>query len=616
MIKNSHHFGFVQKGFAFCLSLAVMVFFSLPNSGFAGEALHGLSTFKDLKYKPDFKHFDYANPQAPKGGKLSMIGTEARITFDSFNPFIRKGDPAQGLEYVYDSLMVRAFDEPDAVYGLVARTAELHEDQKGVTFALRDQAKFADGSPLRASDVVFTITTLKTKGSPFYRVSLRDVDLVEALDPLTVRFRFKGDQTRDLPQRVAEIPILSAKFYAQHPFDKGSLLKPLGSGPYEVGKFKAGQFVSLLRRDDYWAKDLPVNKGRFNFDELRYEYFKDRGAEFEALKAGVFDLREEFTSKDWATKYDFNAVKTGKVITDTLPDNNPSGTQGFFINLRRDKFKDVRVREALGLAFDFEWTNKNLFYGLYERTTSYFENSPMQAQGKPSAQELALLEPLKQQLPARVFESALIPPISNGTGQDRRLLRRASKLLTQAGWVMKNGSRTNKAGEVFKLEFLIYSPSFTRVIMPMIRNLKTLGINASVRRVDPAQYQERLKSFDYDLTASRYTMRLTPGVELWNMFGSRSAHSQASFNLAGIEDKAVDQLIEQVIHAKNRESLDTACRALDRVLRANFYWVPHWYKSAHHIAYWNKFSRPALKPKYQRGVIDLWWYDDAKASKL
>ena len=577
---------------------------------------HGLSTFGALKYKADFPHFVYANPDAPKGGKLALIGTEARITFDSFNLFIRKGDRAQGLDYIYDSLMARAFDEPDAVYGLLAHSAELHNDKKGVTFFLRPEAKFADGVRVKASDVVFTIDTLKSKGHPRYRVSLRDVELVEAIDDLTVRFRFKGNQTRDLPQRVAELPIIPEHFYKAVPFEKAGLDLPLGSGPYKVGKFQQGRYVRLIRRGDYWAKDLPVNKGRYNFDELRYEYFKDRGAEFEALKAGVFDLREEFTSKDWATKYNFNAVKKGKVIADTLRDDTPSGTQGFFINTRRDKFKDIRVREAIGLAFDFEWTNKNLFYNLYKRTGSYFENSNFKAAGKPSADELALLEPFKDQLKPAVFEEVKLPPKTNGSGQDRKNLRKASRLLKSAGWVMKKGVRVNKAGEPLKLEFLTFSPSFSRIILPIIRNLKTLGIDATLRLVDPAQYQERLKEFDFDLTTSRFSMRLTPGVELRNFFGSKSAKQPASFNLAGIQNPVVDYLIDKISSATTRKELETACRALDRVLISEFYWVPHWFKDSHNVAYWNKFSRPLKKPLYSRGIIDLWWFDQEKANQL
>lgn len=622
-IEEKRHFSFS----AFLISLALTVLISsmpahaddkqtVDDRASGSVQSHGLSTFGVLKYKPDFKHLDYANPDAPKGGKLSMIGTEARVTFDSFNLFIRKGDRAQGLEYIYDSLMTRAYDEPDAVYGLLAQFAEVHNDKKGVTFYLRPEAKFADGERVKASDVVFTIETLKSKGHPRYRVSLRDVELVEALDDKTVRFRFKGNQTRDLPQRVAELPIIPEHFYKTVPFEKAGLDLPLGSGPYKVGKFQQGRYVRLMRRDDYWAKDLPINKGRYNFDELRYEYFKDRGAEFEALKAGVFDLREEFTSKDWATKYKFDAIKKKKVIADTLRDDTPSGTQGFFINTRREKFKDIRVREAIGLAFDFEWTNKNLFYNLYKRTSSYFENSEFKAMGLPSEAELALLTPFKDKLNKSVFEEIKLSPKTNGTGQDRKNLRKASRLLKAAGWSMKKGVRTNQAGEPLTIEFLTFSPSFSRIILPIIRNLKTLGIQATLRLVDPAQYQERLKSFDFDLTTSRFSMRLTPGVELRNFFGSKAAKQAASFNLAGISHPVIDDLIDKISSAKTRADLVTACRALDRVLRSEFYWVPHWYKNAHNVAYWNKFSRPLKKPLYHRGIIDLWWFDKEKADKL
>ena len=622
-IEEKRHFSFS----AFLISLALTVLISsmpahaddkqtVDDRASGSIKSHGLSTFGVLKYKPDFKHLNYANPDAPKGGKLSMIGTEARVTFDSFNLFIRKGDRAQGLEYIYDSLMTRAYDEPDAVYGLLAEFAEVHNDKKGVTFYLRPEAKFADGMRVKASDVVFTIQTLKSKGHPRYRVSLRDVELVEAVDDKTVRFRFKGNQTRDLPQRVAELPIIPEHFYKTVPFEKAGLDLPLGSGPYKVGKFQQGRYVRLMRRDDYWAKDLPINKGRFNFDELRYEYFKDRGAEFEALKAGVFDLREEFTSKDWATKYKFDAIKKKKVIADTLRDDTPSGTQGFFINTRREKFKDIRVREAIGLAFDFEWTNKNLFYNLYKRTSSYFENSEFKATGLPSEAELALLAPFKDKLNKSVFEEIKLSPKTNGTGQDRKNLRKASRLLKAAGWSMKKGIRTNQAGEPLTIEFLTFSPSFSRIILPIIRNLKTLGIQATLRLVDPAQYQERLKSFDFDLTTSRFSMRLTPGVELRNFFGSKAAKQAASFNLAGISHPVIDDLIDKISSAKTRAELVTACRALDRVLRSEYYWVPHWYKNAHNVAYWNKFSRPLKKPLYHRGIIDLWWFDKEKAAKL
>ncbi len=598
------------------LVLLVCLCFAFAGSANASERRHGLSTFGDLKYPADFKHFDYVNPDAPKGGRLSMIGTAGLITFNTLNPFILKGDPAQGVTYLFDSLMTSAQDEPGSMYGLVAESAELADDKRSVTFYLRPEAKFSDGSPVTAEDVVNTFTLLKEKGHPFYALRLRDVEKAEAVDPGTVRYHFKGDQIRDLPVIVAGLPVFSKAYYDANDFTKTTLKPPLGSGPYKVKDFKQGSFIVYERRDDYWARDLPVNRGRFNFDELRYEYFRDRTAEFEALKAGEYDLREEFTSKTWATEYNIPQVESGRLIRLTLPDARPSGAQGFFINTRRDKFADPRVRKALDHAFDFEWTNRNQFYGLYKRTNSFFENSDMKAEGPPSEAELALLEPYRDKLPKEVFEAPYSSPVSNGSGQDRTLLRKASKLLGEAGWTVKDRKRVNAKGEQLEIEFLIFSPTFERIIAPYVKNLKILGIDARIRLVDPSQYQERVKSFDFDITTQRYVMNMTPGVELRNYWGTQSADTSGSQNLAGIKDPVIDALIEKVVTAKSREELVTATRAIDRVLRARYYWVPHWYKAAHNIAHWDKFSRPDVKPKYARGVIETWWYDDAKAAKL
>jgi len=574
----------------------------------AAEVRHGLSAFGDLKYAGDFQHFDYVNPDAPKGGRLSMIGTAGRITFDSFNNFILKGDAAQGLEYLFDSLMTRAQDEPDAVYGLIAESAEVAPDGKSVVFHMRPQAKFADGSPVTADDVVFSFENLKEKGHPNYSLALRDVVKAEALDPHTVRYTFKGELTRDLPLIVAELPVLSKAYYTEHPFDQTSLDRPLGSGPYEIADFKAGTYVAYRRRPDYWGKDLPVNRGRFNFDELRYEYYRDRNLELEGLLSGNFDLREEFTSVDWATRYNVPSVKEGRLIRLILPDDRPSGAQGFFINTRRAKFTDPRVREALGLAFDFEWSNKNLFFGLYERTHSFFENSDMKASGPPSAEELKLLEPYRDQLPPQVFAEPYTPPVTDGSGRNRDNLRRAKTLLDAAGY--------GEGGKVLGVEILIFSPTFERIINPYIANLKKIGINATLRRVDPSQYERRMKSFDFDMTTQRYALRLTPGVEIKSYWGSEAAGMDGSFNLAGIKDPVIDALIDKVLEARSRAELLTATRAIDRVLRTGHYWVPHWYKASHTLAFWNKFSRPKIKPNYDPGVIDTWWYDPEKAAKL
>ncbi|MBX9864443.1 MAG: extracellular solute-binding protein [Hyphomicrobium sp.] len=582
----------------------------------AAEPRHGLSIFGELKYPADFKHFDYVNPDAPKGGRVSQIGTAGLTTFDSFNAYILKGDAAQGMNLVFDSLMVRAEDEPDAVYSLVAETADVADDKMSVTFKLRPEAKFADGSPLTADDVVFSFETLKAKGHPAFAFPLRDVSAAQAIDPHTVRYTFTGSLVRDLPITVATLPILSKAYYTTHDFEKTSLEAPLGSGPYKVGPFKAGTYVSYLRRADYWGRDLPVNRGQNNFDEVRYEYYRDRTLELENLLAGNFDLREEFTSKDWATGYDKQPVKDGRVLLQTLPDERPSGAQGFFINTRRDKFKDVRVREALGLAFDFEWSNKNLFFGLYTRTASYFENSDMKAEGPPSPEELALLEPFRDKLPPAVFGAPVSPPVTDGSGNNRKELRQAVKLLTDAGWTQTPEGWKNAKGEPLTVEILIDSPSFERIVGPYLKNLKAIGIDASMRRVDAAQYERRMKDFDFDLTTQRYALRLTPGVELKTFWGSQAAATNGSFNLAGIADPVVDALIDKIVSAQSRSELVTATRAADRVLRAGHYWVPQWYKGAHNLVFWNKFGWPDVKPKYARGAAETWWYDEAKAKAL
>jgi microcin C transport system substrate-binding protein len=581
------------------------------------DARHGLSAFGALKYPHGFEHFDYVNPDAPVGGSMSMIGTAGITTFNSFNPFIIKGDAAQGMELLFDSLMTRAYDEPDAVYGLVAHSAKLEPDRSGVTFYMRPEARFADGSSVTAEDVVFTYETLKREGRPIYNAMLRDVEKAEAIDGNTVRFTFDGPGKRRLPMMIAELPILSKAYFKEQPFNESTLTPPIGSGPYEIADFKQGSFVTLRRRNDYWGWDLPVNQGRYNLGELRYEYFRDRTAELEALKAGEFDLREEFTSKSWATEYDIAQVRSGRMKLLTLEDDRPSGAQGFFINTRREQFADRRVRRALDYAFDFEWTNRQLFYGLYERTQSYFENSPLKAEGKPSEAELALLEPYRDQLPERVFEEAYTPPKSNGSGRDRRLLRKASRLLTQAGWVIRDGQRVNaETGEPLAIEFLIFSPTFERVIGPYVKNLDMIGIDARIRRVDPSQFQQRMKTFKFDITTQRFVLNQTPGPELRNYFGSAAAGANGSSNLAGISSPAIDALIDKVLAAQTRAGMQTAAQALDRVLRAGHYWVPQWYKTSHHLAFWDKFSRPEAKPPYNRGVIETWWYDEDKAARL
>ncbi len=410
-----------------------------PTSSDASERRHGLSAFGDLKYPADFKHFDYVNPDAPKGGRLATMPTSSINTFNEFNGFILRGDPAEGVELLFDSLMVRAQDEPDAVYGLIAESAEVADDRMSVTFYLRPDARFRDGTPVTAADVAFTLETLKQKGHPRYQLSLRDVLNATVIDPATVKYQFKGENVRDLPTLVASLPVFSKAYYTANDFLKESLDPPLGSGPYEISDFRQGTYITYKRRKDYWAANLPVNRGRYNFDDIRFEYYRDRAVGLEAFKAKAYDLREEFTSKSWATEYDVPAVRSGKIIKLTLPDGRPSGAQGMFINLRREKFSDPRVRKALDYAFDFEWTNKSLFYGLYTRTASYFENSDLKAQGLPTADELTLLEPFRDKLPPEVFGEPYTPPVTDGSGRYRPSMRTASQLLGRgrmalAGW--------------------------------------------------------------------------------------------------------------------------------------------------------------------------------------
>jgi len=599
-----------------CFSVCIAALTLAPAPLSASEPKHGLSAFGDLAYPSDFKNFNYVNPDAPKGGTFSLVGWGGVTTFNSLNNFILKGDAAQGLELLFDSLMTRAADEPDAVYGLVAESAEIADDRMSVTFKLRPEAKFNDGSPLTADDVVFSFDALKTEGHPIYAQMVADVEKAEALDPATVRYTFKGSLVRDLPLTVAGLPIFSKAYYSTRDFAATTMEPPLSSGPYKVGKVSQGRTIEYVRNPDYWAKDLPANRGRWNFDTIRYEYFRDRTAALEAFKAGAYDFREEFTSKVWATEYNFPAIRQGKVKKEVVPDETPSGTQGFFINTRREQFQDPRVRKALGLAFDFEWTNRYLFHNLYSRTQSYLENSTLKATGEPSDEERTLLANLGVPVSQEALGQVYLPPVTDGSGQDRKLLLEASKLLDEAGWKIKNGVRVNDKGEQLKVEILNFEPAFERVNAPYVKNLQLLGIDAKMRMVDPAQYQQRMKNFDFDTTSQRYTMRDTPGVELRSYFGSDSAKIDGSLNLAGISDPAVDTLIERVIAAKSREELTTASRALDRVLRAGHYWVPHWYKASNSIAYWDRFSRPETKPRYDRGVLDTWWYDKDKAAKL
>jgi microcin C transport system substrate-binding protein len=582
---------------------------------------HGLSAFGDLTYEPDFPHFRYVEPNAPKGGTFSQIGPNRQynqnfLTFNSLNSYILRGDAAQGMELTFATLMVRAGDEPDAIYGLAAEKVRRSGDGLTYRFFLRPQAQFHDGTRLTAHDVAFSLNTLKDKGHPLITQSLRDFLGAEATDDAIVVARFAPKRARDVPLFVAGLPILSRAYYAAKPFDETTLEVPLGSGPYKVGRFEPGRFIEYQRVRDWWGAELPVARGQNNFDVVRFEYYRDREVGFEGFSAKNYLFREEFTSRTWATRYDFPAVKNGRVKRDVLPDDTPSGAQGWFINTRRAKFADPRLREALCNAFDFEWTNKTIMYGSYDRTASVFQNSDMMAQGRPSAEELALLEPFRGRLPDEVFGEPYVPPVSDGSGQDRALLRKASQLLLDAGCVIKGGKRVLPNGEPISIEFLIDEPTFEPHHMPFIKNLATLGIEASLRVVDPVQYRARRDGFDFDITVDRFSFSSTPGDSLRSYFSAQAAALKGSNNLAGIADPAIDALIAAIIAANSRPGLVTACRALDRVIRSGRYWIPHWYKPSHWIAYWDVFGRPPAQPRFARGIPEIWWYDPDKAAKI
>jgi microcin C transport system substrate-binding protein len=582
---------------------------------------HGLSIFGDLAMPEDFSHFPYANPAAPKGGEIALqvsstSGNQNFTTFNTLNIYILRGDGAAGMGAIFDSLMTGSGNEPDSLYGLVARAVRVSADKTVYRFLLRKEARFHDGSPLTARDVAFSLNLLKTKGHPSIRQSLRDLDAAEAEADDIVMVRLKPHHSREAALIVAGQPIFSAAYYANHSFDETTLEPPLGSSAYKVGGFDAGHFISFDRVPDYWGKDLGVNIGQANFDRTRFEYFGDRKVAFEAFKAGVFTFREEFTSAVWATGYDFAAVKDGRVIRATLPDESPMGTQGWFLNIRRDKFKDARIRQAIGLAFDFEWTNTNIMYGVYARSASFFQNSPMAAQGDPAPEELALLEPFRGELDPSVFGEVHVPPVSDGSGQDRELLRRASQLFSDAGCKRAGTLLSLPDGKPFEIEFLDFDNALEPHTAPFIKNLKLLGIEARYRVVDAAQYKRRLDDFDYDVVTSRFGLGLTPGEGMRATFGSEAASLPGSHNVAGIANKAVDALIEKALVADTREQLTFICRAIDRILRSGHYWVPMWNKPNHLVAYWDVFGHPERSPRYETGVVSTWWYDEEKAKRI
>jgi microcin C transport system substrate-binding protein len=572
---------------------------------------HGLSAFGDLKYPQNFPHFEYVNPNAPKGGAFSQVGSSSQFnqnleTFNSLNIYSQRNDGALGMEMTFATLMVRALDEPDAMYGMAASSISISEDGLIYRFRIRPEAQFHDGTKLTAQDSAWTITTLKTIGHNLLRIILKDVESAQA-EGDDVVVRFVKNRGRETPLIVAGLPILSQKNFEGKNFDEATLTAPLGSGPYRAGRLEPGRFIEYNRVANWWGEKLNVSRGMYNFDVVRYEFYRDRDVGFQGFTARNYLFREEFTSRTWATSYDFPAARDGRVKKEILPDQTPSGAQGWFINTRREKFSDKRVREALALAMDFPWMNKNLMYGSYDRTYSYFQNSDMAAKDKPSPEELALLEPFRGKIDDAAFAEAYMPPEADGSGSDRNLLRRAGVLLREAGCETKDGKRLTSKGAPFTIEFLNNSPSFEPHHSAIISNLKRLGIDATMRLVDPAQFQLRMQTFDFDITVQRFSTSSTPGESLRSFFSSDAAKLQGSRNLSGISDPAIDALIERIVEAKTREQLTFACRALDRVLRAGHYWIPQWNKGTHWIAYWDVFARPKEKPRYGRAIPETWW---------
>jgi microcin C transport system substrate-binding protein len=601
---------------AAALLLTVAAVTTLPQAGAQAPGAkvyvgHGMSMHGDLKYGPGFKHFDWANPDAPKGGdvKMATIGT-----FDNLNPFILKGHPAAGLGNVFESLTVSSADEPFSQYGLIAETIETPADRSWVAFALRPEARFHDGSPITADDVVWTFETLKTKGHPQYRAYYAQVTKAEKVGERKVKFIFGAGDNRELPLIVGQLSVLSRAWWSKREFDKTTLEPPLGSGPYKVDVVEQGRSITYRRVKDYWGAKLAVTRGRDNFNTLRYDYYRDQTVLLEAFKGGEYDFRQENSAKNWATAYTFPAVEKGLVKKEEIRHENPTPMQGFVYNTRRPFFQDRRVRQALAHAFDFEWSNKNLFYGQYARTKSYF-SSELASRGLPGPEELKVLEPFRGKVPDEVFTKEYQPPVTDGSGNIREGARDAVNLLKEAGWVVKGQKLVNDRGEPFQFEILIQDPQWERITLPFVKNLERLGITARVRTVDAAQYQKRTEDFDFDMTVELLPQSLSPGNEQRDFFGSPAADTRGSRNTAGIKDPVVDKLIDLVIQAPDRASLVTRTRALDRVLLWGHYVIPHFHLQAYRIAYWDKFSRPARSPKYSLG-FDSWWVDPKKEAAL
>lgn len=579
---------------------------------------HGISIYGELKYGPDFTHFEYVNPDAQKGGtlRLGWIGT-----FDNLNPHILKGLEPPGLSsLLYDPLTESAEDEIATGYGRLVERIEVPPDNSWVLYTLRPEARWHDGRPITSEDVIFTLETYKTKGHPGLRNYFAAIETAEKVGARQVRLIFSGETNKELPLIAGQMSILPKHYWEGRNFEETTLDPPLGSGPYQIAEVEAGRSITYERVADYWGRDLPVNKGRFNFDRIHFDFYRDQTVAIEALKAGEFDYRRENSSKDWSTAYEGEALAAGRLVKDPLPHQRAAGMQAFWFNTRRAKFSDPRVRQALGYAFDFEWTKKNLFYGLYTRSNSYFANSELASAGLPSGRELEILEEYRGRIPDELFTTEFQLPTTDGSGRLRQNLRTAQKLLQAAGWVVVDDVLTHaETGKVMEIEFLLSSSSWERIVAPMIPNLERLGVKATIRTVDRTQYQNRVQAFDYDIISLVRGQSHSPGNEQRNYWTSSVADEPGSGNVAGIKDPVVDELVERLIQAPSRAELVATTRALDRVLLWGHYTIPHWYSDNFRVVHWDKFGKPALSAPYTGDYFVMpytWWYDTEKAARL
>ena len=573
---------------------------------------HALSLLGEPALPANFTHFPWVNPDALKGGEVTLT---ALGSYDSFNQFILRGTAAVGLNNLYDSLLVESADEASTEYAHLAETIEIPADRMGVSFELRESARWHDGRPITAEDVAWTFNTLRTQGRPFYRAYWGDVSEVVVDSPRRVTFRFRTNENRELALILGQMWILPKHYWEGRDFARPSLDVPLGSGPYRIERFESGRSIAYRRVPDYWAVNLNTRRGTQNFDVMRYEYFRDVTVAFEAFKAGQIDFRTENIARNWATGYDFPAVRRGLVKRDEIRHQLPTGMQAFVMNLRRPLFQDARVREALTQVFDYEWLNANIFNGAYARTTSFFSNSELASSGLPTGRELEILTPFRAQLPESVFTTEHRLPTTDGSGNNRDGLRRALDLMRQAGWTIRDRRLVNAQGQRFEFEILLNGASFERVALPYVQWLQRLGVEARVRTVDPAQYQVRIDAFDYDMTVDVMGQSLSPGNEQRDYFTCAKAQENGSQNVAGICHPVIDALVELVITAPDREELIQRTRALDRVLLHSSFVIPQWHNRAFWIAFWDRFGRPERNPKYALG-FDSWWIDPVRDRAL